>query len=84
MAGVRSWYVGGFRNYLSLYRILPDAIEDLAVVHGTQDLEAALSQDAAPAPVAKPKPSPGADKSAREAKVEEAVATGRWATGFSP
>lgn len=53
-------------------------------VHGTQDLEEALSQDAAPAPVAKPKPSPGADKSAREAKVEEAVATGRWATGFSP
>ena len=53
-------------------------------VHGTRDLEEALSQDARPAPVAKPKPSPGADKSAREAKVEEAVATGRWATGFSP
>jgi hypothetical protein len=53
-------------------------------VHGTQDLEQALSQDAtAPAKV-KPKPSPEADKSSHDAKVEEAVATGRWATGFSP
>lgn len=50
-------------------------------VHGTRDLEEALSQEAAPA---KPKPSPEADKSSREAKVDEAVATGRWATGFSP
>lgn len=52
-------------------------------VHGTQDLEDALSLDAAPAPAAKPKPSAEADKS-RDSKVDEAVATGRWATGFSP
>lgn len=51
-------------------------------VHGTQDLEEALSQDAAPA---KPKPSPEADnRAAHGAKVDEAVAAGRWATGFSP
>jgi len=53
-------------------------------VHGTQDLEQALLQDAAAPATAKPKPSPGADKSSRDAKIEEAVATGRWATGFSP
>jgi hypothetical protein len=53
-------------------------------VHGTQDLEEALSRDAAAPGTAKPKPSPDADKSAREAKVDEAVATGRWVTGFSP
>lgn len=52
-------------------------------VHGTQDLEEALSHDAAPAPGTKPKPSPEADKS-HGAKVEEAVAAGRWAAGFSP
>lgn len=52
-------------------------------VHGTQDLEEALSQDASPAPGAKPKPSPEADKS-HGSKVDEAVAAGRWAGGFSP
>jgi hypothetical protein len=53
-------------------------------VHGTQDLEDALSQDAAPAPAAKPKPSPAADKASHETKVEDAVAAGRWAAGFAP
>ena len=53
-------------------------------VHGTQDLEQALLQDAPAPAMAKPKPSPGADKSARDAKVEEAVAAGRWAAGFTP
>jgi hypothetical protein len=53
-------------------------------VHGTQDLEQALSQDAAAPATAKPKPSPEADKSSHDAKVEEAVAAGRWAGGFSP
>lgn len=50
-------------------------------VHGTQDLEEALSQDAAPA---KPKPSPENDRAAHGQKVDEAVAAGRWAAGFSP
>lgn len=53
-------------------------------VHGTQDLEEALSPDAAAQRSAKPKPSPDADKTAREAKVDDAVAAGRWVTGFSP
>ena len=53
-------------------------------VHGTHDLEQALSQDAAAPGAVKPKPSPDADRHARDSKVEEAVATGRWATGFSP
>jgi len=53
-------------------------------VHGTQDLEEALSQDAASASAGRPKPSPAADKPARDARVEDAVAAGRWATGFSP
>ncbi len=52
-------------------------------IHGTQDLEDALSQDATAAPAAKPKPSPAADRS-HDSRVEEAVAAGRWATGFSP
>jgi hypothetical protein len=53
-------------------------------VHGTQDLEEALSQDAAPAPPATPKPSPETDKSARQTEVDDAVAAGRWAAGFTP
>lgn len=53
-------------------------------VHGTQDLEQALSQEAATTGTGKPKPSPDADRRVRDSEVEEAVATGRWATGFSP
>lgn len=53
-------------------------------IHGTQDLQDALSQDTAAPARAKPKPSPQTDKSARDAKVEEAVAAGRWAGGISP
>ncbi len=53
-------------------------------VHGTHDLEQALSPDAATRSTAKPKPSPDTDKRAAEAKVDDAVAAGRWATGFSP
>lgn len=53
-------------------------------VHGTQDLQEALSQDS-PAPGAKKlKPSPEADKARREKDLDEAVAAGRWAAGFSP
>jgi hypothetical protein len=48
-------------------------------VHGTQDLQEALSQDSAA-----PQPSSEADKSPREKEVDDAVAAGRWATGFSP
>jgi hypothetical protein len=53
-------------------------------VHGTQDLEQALSQDGAGPAAAKPKPSPEADGKSHASKVDEAVAAGRWAAGFSP
>lgn len=53
-------------------------------VHGTQDLQDALSEDAAAPALAKPKPSPQTDKAARDAQVEDAVAAGRWAGGISP
>ncbi len=53
-------------------------------VHGTHDLKSTLAADAAKPPAQRRKPSPGADRRAREADVDEAVAAGRWATGFSP
>ena len=53
-------------------------------IHGTHDLERTLSADDAGTGAERRKPSPAADKSARESDVDEAVATGRWATGFSP
>jgi hypothetical protein len=51
-------------------------------VHGTGDLEAALSDDGAGEAVSRKEPSPEADR--REEELHDAVATGRWATGFSP
>jgi len=53
-------------------------------VHGTQDLEDALSQDLPAAGPNAQQPSSTTDKSPREKEVDDAVATGRWATGFSP
>jgi hypothetical protein len=53
-------------------------------VHGTQDLQEALSQDSAAPGANTLKPSSQADKSRREREVDEAVAAGRWAAGFSP
>lgn len=38
LAGIRSWNVGDFRNYLILYRTTTEAIEVIAIVHGAQDL----------------------------------------------
>ena len=53
-------------------------------VHGTHDLKQALSADE-PSPSAhKRKPSPDADKAGRATEVDDAVAAGRWAAGFSP
>ena len=46
-------------------------------VHGTQDLESALTES-------RSKPSPDADKNPRGADVDDAVAAGRWATGVTP
>ncbi|MEA2712020.1 MAG: toxin ParE1/3/4 [Phycisphaerales bacterium] len=42
LAGLRSWNVRGFRNYLILYRTAPEAIEVIAIVHGAQNLSRLL------------------------------------------
>ena len=40
----RSWRVGGFRNYLIFYEVLPDRLRLLRVLHGSRDLQAELGQ----------------------------------------
>jgi toxin ParE1/3/4 len=44
--GVRSWSVPGFRNFLILYRALPEAVDVLAVTHGARNLRSLLLQRA--------------------------------------
>jgi hypothetical protein len=54
-------------------------------IHGTRDLERTLSADEPCNGTERRKPSPAADKkAARDSEVDDAVATGRWATGFHP
>ncbi len=53
-------------------------------VHGTGDLEAALSDEQADAAAVRQKLSPEVEKSKQEEELEKAVAAGRWAGGFSP
>jgi hypothetical protein len=52
-------------------------------LYGTRDLEQALADPGPSAAAGRPKPSPDADRMKREADVDDAVAAGRWATGFS-
>ena len=42
IVGVRSWAVPGFPNHLIYYKVHPDAIVVLAVLHGAQDYESWL------------------------------------------
>lgn len=42
LAGVRSWRVQGFPNYLIYYVVMNDGIDVLAVMHGARDVEAWL------------------------------------------
>jgi toxin ParE1/3/4 len=35
---IRVWPIGGFKNYLIFYRVLPDEIEVVRVLHGARDL----------------------------------------------
>jgi toxin ParE1/3/4 len=42
LAGIRSWNIAGFRNYLILYRTTAEAIEVIAIVHGAQNLSRLL------------------------------------------
>ena len=44
LAGIRSWNVAGFRNYLILYRTTAEAIEVIAIVHGAQNLSRLLGR----------------------------------------
>jgi len=42
LEGIRSWGVPGFRKFLILYRATPDAIDVLAVTHGSRNLRGLL------------------------------------------
>ena len=53
-------------------------------VHGTHDLEQTLATGDAKPAAQRHKPSPDADKGKSDSGVDEAVAAGRWAAGFSP
>jgi len=53
-------------------------------VHGTHDLEQTLATGDAKPAAHKRKPSPDADKERSDSSIDEAVAAGRWAAGFSP
>lgn len=66
-------WLGIFAVALSILLILWARYE----IHGTHDLESALAE-------APPKPSPDADRTPPRPEVDDAVAAGRWAAGFSP
>jgi hypothetical protein len=53
-------------------------------VHGTHDLRSTLAAEEPKPAARRPKPSPSADRPAGNEDVDEAVAAGRWAAGFSP
>jgi len=40
----RSWRVGGFRNCVLFYEVLPDRLRLLRVLHGYRDLQAELGK----------------------------------------
>jgi len=44
VAGVRSWRVPGFKNYLIFYRVRGDVADVLAVLEGHRDLGAVLEK----------------------------------------
>ena len=76
---VAAW-VGIIAILIAIVLILWARVE----IHGTRDLEQTLSAEEPRNGPERRKPSPPADKGARDSGVDEAVATGRWATGFSP
>ena len=53
-------------------------------VHGTGDLEAALSDDPSSSAEQAAQASAQGDRNAQDAQVDDAVAASRWATAFSP
>jgi toxin ParE1/3/4 len=44
LRGIRSWPIRGFENWLIFYRVLPDGIEILRVIHGARELDAVLGE----------------------------------------
>ncbi len=45
LAGVRYWPVPSFENHLVFYRVTPEAVDVLRVLHGARDLFALLAED---------------------------------------
>jgi toxin ParE1/3/4 len=39
LQGIRVWSIAGFKNHLVFYRILPDEIEIVRVLHAARDLD---------------------------------------------
>jgi toxin ParE1/3/4 len=42
--GIRVWPIAGFKTYLVFYRILPDEIEIVRVIHGARDLNSIFGE----------------------------------------
>jgi len=39
LAGIRSWPIGGFENYLIFYRETSEGVDVLRVIHGARDID---------------------------------------------
>jgi toxin ParE1/3/4 len=44
LAGLRQWPIKGFRNFLIIYQPLRDGIVVVRVMHGSQDIDHAISE----------------------------------------
>jgi toxin ParE1/3/4 len=44
--GLRFWQICGFPNHLIFYREIPDGIEVIRVLHGSQDIEGIFGDEA--------------------------------------
>jgi toxin ParE1/3/4 len=44
LAGLRQWPIKGFRNFLVIYRPLRDGIVVVRVLHGSRDIDSAISE----------------------------------------
>jgi toxin ParE1/3/4 len=45
LAGIRRWFIPGFKNHLIFYRVSDTAVEIVRVLHGAQNIEAILAGD---------------------------------------
>lgn len=44
--GIRVWPIAGFKNHLIFYRVLPDELEIVRVLHGARDLNSIFGESA--------------------------------------